>query len=126
MGSVHYLEVPHTKFVILCLQQSKRSRSKNSHVVHPDPSPVGGDPVKVGGVIARGGGGDGARVEGDSVGTAPSFPSSSSSSSSSSRSSKKKKKKMQKVDAAALLGFTVNAAERPNMGGEIQSAKDAV
>ena len=40
-----------------------------------------------------------------------------------SRSSKKRKKKMQKVNPAALLGFTVNAGERPNMG-EIQSAKD--
>lgn len=42
-----------------------------------------------------------------------------------SRSSKKRKKKMQKVNPAAMLGFTVNAGERPNMG-EIQSAKDAV
>ena len=41
-----------------------------------------------------------------------------------SRSSKKKKKKMQKVNPAQLLGFTVNAAERPNIG-EIQSVKDA-
>ena len=41
----------------------------------------------------------------------------------SSRSSKKKKKKMQKVNPAAMLGFTVNAAERPNMG-EIQSIQD--
>ena len=40
-----------------------------------------------------------------------------------SRSSKKKKKKMQKVNPAAMLGFTVNAAERPNMG-EIQSIND--
>lgn len=40
-----------------------------------------------------------------------------------SRSSKKKKKKMQKVNPAAMLGFTVNAAERPNMG-EIQSIHD--
>lgn len=38
---------------------------------------------------------------------------------------KKKKKKMQKVHPAAMLGFTVNAAERPN-AGEIQSSKDAV
>ncbi|XP_019850193.1 PREDICTED: PERQ amino acid-rich with GYF domain-containing protein 2 [Amphimedon queenslandica] len=52
---------------------------------------------------------------------------------SSTRSSKKKKKgggggaggKMQKVSASSLLGFTVNAAERPN-AGEIQSAKDAL
>ena len=44
---------------------------------------------------------------------------------SSARASKKKKKKMQKVHPAAMLGFTVNAAERPN-AGEIQSAKDAV
>ena len=43
----------------------------------------------------------------------------------SSRSSKKKKKKMQKVNPAAMLGFTVNAAERPNMG-EIQSVRDAL
>ena len=42
-----------------------------------------------------------------------------------SRSSKKRKKKMQKVNPAAMLGFTVNAGERPNMG-EIQSAKDVV
>ena len=42
-----------------------------------------------------------------------------------SRSSKKRKRKMQKVNPAALLGFTVNAGERPNMG-EIQSAKDVV
>ena len=42
-----------------------------------------------------------------------------------SRSSKKRRKKMQKVNAAAMLGFTVNAAERPNVG-EIQSVKDAV
>ena len=42
-----------------------------------------------------------------------------------SKSSKKRKKKMQKVNPAAMLGFTVNARERPNMG-EIQSAKDAV
>ena len=41
----------------------------------------------------------------------------------SSKSSKKKKKKMQKVNAAAMLGFTVNAADRPNMG-EIQSVQD--
>ena len=41
-----------------------------------------------------------------------------------SRLSKKRKKKMQKVNPAQLLGFTVNAAERPNIG-EIQSAKDA-
>ena len=40
-----------------------------------------------------------------------------------SKSSKKKKKKMQKVNPAAMLGFTVNAAERPNMG-EIQSVHD--
>ena len=40
-----------------------------------------------------------------------------------SRGSKKKKKKMQKVNAAAMLGFTVNAADRPNMG-EIQSIRD--
>ena len=40
-----------------------------------------------------------------------------------SRSSKKKKKKMQKVNPAAMLGFTVNAADRPNMG-EIQSVCD--
>jgi PERQ amino acid-rich with GYF domain-containing protein len=40
-----------------------------------------------------------------------------------SKSSKKKKKKMQKVNPAAMLGFTVNAAERPNMG-EIQSFHD--
>ena len=43
----------------------------------------------------------------------------------SSRSSKKKKKKMQKVNPAAMLGFTVNAAERPNMG-EIQTVRDAL
>lgn len=50
----------------------------------------------------------------------------------STRSSKKKKKgggggggKMQKVSPSSLLGFTVNAAERPN-AGEIQSAKDAM
>lgn len=41
-----------------------------------------------------------------------------------SKSSKKKKKKMQKVNPAALLGFTVNAAERPNVG-EIQTVHDA-
>ncbi len=29
------------------------------------------------------------------------------------------------VNAAALLGFTVNAAERPNMG-EIQSVRDTM
>ena len=40
-----------------------------------------------------------------------------------SKASKKKKKKMQKVNPAAMLGFTVNAAERPNMG-EIQSIHD--
>ena len=40
-----------------------------------------------------------------------------------SKSSKKKKKKMQKVNPAAILGYTVNAAERPNMG-EIQSIHD--
>ena len=45
---------------------------------------------------------------------------------SSARAAKKKnKKKMQKVHPSAMLGFTVNAAERPN-AGEIQSAKDAV
>ena len=38
----------------------------------------------------------------------------------SSRANKKKKKKMQKVNPAQMLGFTVNAAERPN-AGEIQS-----
>ena len=42
-----------------------------------------------------------------------------------SRSSKKKKKKMQKVYPAAMLGFTVNAADRPNMG-EIQSVHDVL
>lgn len=40
-----------------------------------------------------------------------------------SKANKKKKKKMQKVNAASLLGFTVNAADRPNMG-EIQSVQD--
>ena len=40
-----------------------------------------------------------------------------------SKASKKKKKKMQKVNPAAMLGFTVNAAERPNMG-EIQRVHD--
>ncbi len=38
----------------------------------------------------------------------------------SSKANKKKKKKMQKVNPAQMLGFTVNAAERPNVG-EIQS-----
>jgi len=38
----------------------------------------------------------------------------------SSKANKKKKKKMQKVNPAQMLGFTVNAAERPN-AGEIQS-----
>jgi len=37
---------------------------------------------------------------------------------------KKKKGKMQKVDPASILGFSVNAAERPN-AGEIQSVHDA-
>ena len=41
-----------------------------------------------------------------------------------SKANKKKKKKMQKVNPAAMLGFTVNAADRPNMG-EIQSIHDA-
>ena len=86
--------------------QGKKSRTKNSSI-HSDPSPA--DSIRVGGAtgvggVASGGGGEGGG----------------------SRSSKKKKKKMQKVDPAALLGFTVNAGERPNMGGEIQSAKDAV
>ena len=40
-------------------------------------------------------------------------------------SSRSSKKKMQKVNPAAMLGFTVNAAERPNMG-EIQSVRDAL
>lgn len=31
---------------------------------------------------------------------------------------------MQKIDPAAILGFSVNAAERPN-AGEIQSVHDA-
>lgn len=56
--------------------------------------------------MAGGGGGGGGEVGGGS-----------------SRSSKKKKKKMQKVNPAAMLGFTVNAAERPNVG-EIQSIHD--
>ena len=43
----------------------------------------------------------------------------------SSRSSKKKKKKMQKVNPAAMLGFTVNAAERPNMG-VIETVRDVL
>jgi len=42
-----------------------------------------------------------------------------------SSSSNKKKKKMQKVNPAAMLGFMVNAGERPNMG-EIQSVRDAL
>jgi PERQ amino acid-rich with GYF domain-containing protein len=44
-----------------------------------------------------------------------------------SRNSKKKKKanKMQKMSPSDLLGFTVNAAERPN-AGEIHSIKDAL
>ena len=42
-----------------------------------------------------------------------------------SKSSKKRKKKMQKINPAAMLGFTVKGSERPNMG-EIQSAKAAV
>ena len=62
----------------------------------------------MGGVVGGGGGGGGG---GGSEGG--------------SRSSKKRKKKMQRVNPAALLGFTVNAGERPNMG-EIQSAKDVV
>lgn len=39
-------------------------------------------------------------------------------------SKKKKKGKMQKIDPASILGFSVNAAERPN-AGEIQSVHDA-
>lgn len=91
--------------------QGKKSRTKNSSI-HSDPSPA--DSIRVGGAtgvggVASGSSGGGGGGEGGG-----------------SRSSKKKKKKMQKVDPAALLGFTVNAGERPNMGGEIQSAKDAV
>ena len=67
---------------------------------------------KVGGALGRdeggeGGGGGGGGGEGGL-----------------SRTSKKRKKKMQKVNPAAMLGFTVNAGERPNMG-EIQFVKDA-
>ncbi len=40
------------------------------------------------------------------------------------KANKKKKKKMQKVNPAAMLGFTVNAADRPNVG-EIQTVRDA-
>ena len=40
-------------------------------------------------------------------------------------SSRSSKKKMQKVNLAAMFGFTVNAGKRPNMG-EIQSIRDAL
>ena len=97
--------------------QGKKGRQKNNAVHHdPAPSPSA-DPIRVGGASATKVGGASAGVMGGA----------SSEGGGSSRSSKKKKRsKMQKVDPAALLGFTVNAGERPNMAGEIQSAKDAV
>ena len=95
--------------------QGKKGRQKNN-AVHHDPAPSA-DPIRVGGASATKVGGASASVMGGA----------SSEGGGSSRSSKKKKRsKMQKVDPAALLGFTVNAGERPNMAGEIQSAKDAV
>jgi PERQ amino acid-rich with GYF domain-containing protein len=90
--------------------QGKKSRPKNNSSANAELSPA--DPIKMGG--ASGVGGVASSSEGSGGGGGMS------------RSSKKKKKKMQKVNPAALLGFTVNAGERPNMGGEIQSAKDAV
>lgn len=39
---------------------------------------------------------------------------------------KKKKGKMQKVNPSDLLRFTVNAPDRPNLGGEMHSVRDAV
>ena len=60
-----------------------------------------------GNVVARGGVGA-SRTENDSSG---------------SKTKKKKKQRMQKVDPS-ILGFSVNAAERVNMG-EIQSVDDS-
>eukprot|EP00731_Ephydatia_muelleri_P015458 Em0008g1178a len=39
---------------------------------------------------------------------------------------KKKKNKMQKVNPSDLLGFTVTAPDRPNLGGEMHSVRDAI
>ena len=39
---------------------------------------------------------------------------------------KKKKNKMQKVNPSDMLGFTVNAPDRPNLGGEMHSVRDAM
>ena len=89
----------------------KKSRLRGSS----NPSePSQSDIQKVGGASMKGESGDGVGGGGGGGG-----------SEGGSRSSKKRKKKMQKVNPAAMLGFTVNAGERPNMG-EIQSVKDVV
>ena len=89
--------------------QSKKSKSRERSSSHSygstDHSDQRGKPE------ASGGGGGESKVGEEGGG--------------SSRSSKKKKKKMQKVNPAAMLGFTVNAAERPNMG-EIQTVRDVL
>ena len=92
---IHVFPIPQTKK----LRPKCSAGSPSDLAQSPDKSKVGGASVR--GESGEGGGGEGG-----------------------SRSSKKRKKKMQKVNPAAMLGFTVNAAERPNMG-EIQSAKDA-
>ena len=93
---------------LVCLQAKKsrpKASSQHSEQLQQSDGKVGGGLVR--GESVEGAGGGGGSSEGGS------------------RSSKKRKKKMQKVNPAAMLGFTVNAGERPNIG-EIQSAKDAV
>ena len=93
--------------------QSKKTRPKSSGGFPSEHSQPFSDSTKVvSGASARG-------ESGETVGGV------ASANEGGSRSSKKRKRKMQKVNPAALLGFTVNAGERPNMG-EIQSAKDVV
>ena len=83
----------------------ERRNSEWKHVPTKTTSPP--KQSTAGTVVARGGGG-GPRGESDSSGG---------------KTKKKKKQRMQKVDPS-ILGFSVNAAERVNMG-EIQSVDDS-